>query len=102
MVPIADLPAAEHASTASRSSFPQPSVHEHRRTRPIADLLAEAEVQVYDKNSYGPIASADLPAGASGENTILAIMDRGDYDSTISNAALVADLACYGFAHRTW
>ena len=75
MVPIADLLVAEPVSTTSRSSFPQPSVHEHRRTKPIADLLVEAEVQVYDKNSYGPIASADLLAGVSGEITI----HPGDY-----------------------
>ena len=91
-VPIADLPAAEHASTVSRSSLPQPSVHDHSRTKPIADFPAEAGVQADDKNSYGATASADFPAGAIGEITILAIVDREDYDSTTSNAAIVADL----------
>ena len=79
MVPLADLPAAEPVSTTSRSALQQPSVHDYRRTKPIADLPAEAVVHVYDNNSYGPIASADMLAGVSGEITILAIMDLFPY-----------------------
>ena len=67
-------------------------MHDYRRTKPIADLPVEAVVQVYDENSDEPIVSADLPVGVNGENTILATMDREDKDSTIANAALVADL----------